>query len=578
MNEVEMLQQAQLAIKQGDIVTGKQLLKQILRENPQNDTAWLMATAITEYSEASIKYLNQAIEIDPTLQHLEGKKEKRLEEDGYAGMGKQDNLIVSFATFKKVMIFGVLVIISLLAVNGYLFQMRASSSEEPSEEMIDDELMLVDIDNLQTEEQTLNEQDEVEIETSGIIIDTLVAGGGKYVILRMQSIPGLAIYDTAEKKIVNTIRLASDNFLYAAGGNILLIYFPENNLLQTWDIETLEKLKTKANPKGPIITRITMGHNNDSRAFVRYASGTDALDRAGAYVLDIITLQEIPFELSGERTTIHNGVYRDFVHQRTDGSMHLISEWATSHTPTGLGAFVLSNDSWTTAYEHKSAGYVAVGDDGLVYTQSGDIYSSQLIKIGNISGEKLIPGIGGSLFLGIANDGSMQVYASGTTTPMGPVGNFPGLESRDDYQAMSGGWAKTPYVFDRHIIFNPIHGYIILIPPENNRIIQRSFDLVQLLEQAGVDYIVVTSIPDMSVASGESWEYQIEALSNDEHIQYSLEFGPEDMRVGDGGLVSWQVPIDYGGSSEKVTVLVENGNNDSTYHNFELQIKPLPSP
>ena len=406
--------------------------------------------------------------------------------------------------------------------------------------------------------------------TPNSITDAVVAGGGKYVILEMQAFPGLAVYDADEKKIIHTFRLASDNFLYAAGGNVVLVYYPENNLLQTWNLETFEKLKTKPNPNGAIVTYMTMGHSNGNRALIRYAVGTEALDRASMYFLDTTTLQEIPVKGEGNRLLGHNSSYRDFIHQRTDGVMQIVSEWATSHSPSGLGVFLLTDNSWTTVYDHTSVGYIAVGDDGLIYTQSGGIYNSQLTKIGDLPGTKLIPGIGGTLFLGITDNGSMQVYASGSITPIGPVGDFPGLSGNS--QAISGAWARTPFVFDRHIVFDPSHGRIILIPPEHDRVIQRDFNLEQLLEASGVNYLVVTSRPDTNVMPGETWRYKIETLSNAGGIKFTLEFGPDDMEMDDDGTLTWNVPVNHSGT-EKVVILIENEDGEATYHNFELQVK-----
>jgi hypothetical protein len=164
----------------------------------------------------------------------------------------------------------------------------------------------------------------------------------------------------------------------------------------------------------------------------------------------------------------------------------------------------------------------------------------------------------------------MQVYASGSTTPIGPVGDFPRLGQNSE--SMSDNWANTPYVFDRHIVFDPKHGRIILIPPENDRIIQRDFDLNQLLEKSGVDYLVVTSAPNTNVPAGENWRYKIETISNAEGIKFTLEFGPKGMEISNDGTLSWNVPANHSGA-EKVVVLIENEKNEAIYHNFELQVK-----
>lgn len=398
------------------------------------------------------------------------------------------------------------------------------------------------------------------------IADAVVAGGGKFVIVKMQSLHALAVYDADEQKIVHMLRLPSANFLYTAGGNVVLVYYPENTLLQTWSLRTFEKLKTKPNPVGAVVCNMTMGHSNGSRAFIRYAVGTEPLDQASVYLLNTSTLRQIP-STSG-RSRVENSSYRDFIHQRADGAMRFISDWDTSSSPSGLGIFLRSGDSWTSLYEHESVGYIATGDDGRLYTGRGNIYTNQLRKIGALPNKRLVPGIGGALFLAVDNDGNMQVYASGSTTPLGPAGVFPGLDKNVDWRSET--WAKTTFLFDRRVIFDPTHGRLILIPLSNDTIIQRSFDLKTLLEQSGIDYLVVTSAPDADVKPGELWTYKIQALSSAGGVKFALELGPEGMKTANDGTLTWKVPASFTGT-EKVIVLVADEGGESTYHNFELR-------
>ncbi len=597
MDETEILQQAQQAIERGDKAIGGHLLYKVIRQNPQNETAWFLLSTVMDDEEKKRECLARVLDINPHNQSARQKlaalgaassKRERIVQNTVAPLpvaasDSPKNKWVTWAllALNIIIIVGACATISGLAANNYALRTRfesyqrelvGGSTERNLQPLVtdgagDDEIASEpSSDGIAGEFETSGDQSaEIVTKTPDPITDALVTYGGKYLLLRMQAFPGLTVYDTDKREIVNTLRLASDNFLFASGGNIVLVYYPENNLLQTWSLDTFEKLKTKPNPKGNIISYMTMGHSNPDQALVRYADGTDALARASVYLLDTATLQEIP--LTGDENAPGRNVsYRDFIHQRTDGSMQIVSEWATSHSPTGLGVFVLTGNSWTFKYEHTSVGYIAVGDDGLLYAQNGDIYNSQLTRIGSLSGTKLIPGIGGTLFLGIAQDGLMQVYTSGSISPLGPVGRFPGAEKIED------GWAKTPYVFDRHVIFDPVRGHIILIPPENDRVVQREFNLEQMLSASGVDYLVVTSRPDVNVASGETWRYQIETLSNADGITFTLEFGPEGMEVSDDGTLVWDVPDDYSGT-EKVVLLVENENGEVIYHNFELYVR-----
>ncbi len=64
----QSLQEAIKAIKAGDKVLGKQLLAQIVREDPLNEAAWLWLSDVVETDEERIKCLKSALRINPDNQ------------------------------------------------------------------------------------------------------------------------------------------------------------------------------------------------------------------------------------------------------------------------------------------------------------------------------------------------------------------------------------------------------------------------------------------------------------------------------------------------------------------------------
>lgn len=411
----------------------------------------------------------------------------------------------------------------------------------------------------------------IETATPGPIVDAIVAGGGSRLVLRIEASPSLTIYDADSQELARTLRLPSSNFLYTAGDQTVLVYFPENNLFQTWDLGTGQKLKSKLNSMGATVTCMTMGHSNGGFAWIRWAEGTDALDRAGSYLLDTTSLEMVePYESEGGRRG-HNSSYRDRVHQRADGQMRLVSEWATSHSPTGLGLFVLSSEGWQTRYEHDTVGTILVGDDGLLYTQEGTIYNSQLTKVATIAGRKLIPAIGGRFFLGVGGDGSMQVYSSGTTSPVTVLGTFPGLQPGDRSFSHPASM-RAGFTLDRHVVLDPRNRRILLIPLTHEKVIYRYFDLEESLEDLGLDYLVVTSSPETVLRAGETWAYEIEVLTNARKYEVSLESAPDGMEIQNKRKLVWMPHPTFEGT-EHVVVLIQASNGESTYHNLELTVK-----
>lgn len=418
----------------------------------------------------------------------------------------------------------------------------------------------------QTAEENEPEPETIEgtvTKMAGLITDLRVAGGGKWVVLRMQASSDLAIYDTGEMKIVRTLRLGDSEFRFSAGGNVVLAYYPGTNLLESWDIESGNKLKSRLNPKGVQITNITMGCSNDKKALIRYATSTEALGHVGLFFLNVDTLQEFAFE--NKELSPHNRNYRNIVHQRADSQMQTISEWATSHSPSGLGLFRLSGDAWTFRYEHDTVGYIAVGDDGHLYTGNGGVYNQELTRIHSLKGVWPIPGIGGALFLGLSSDGQMQVYQAGAATPIVSVGRFPGsLEAMGDLARH-----RNSLSLDRHVVFAPERAYLLLVPPEHDRIVQRDFDLEKTVQDAGVEYLVFMSKPDRDITPGQTWQYKLQAISSASGITFMLESAPPEMVLGADNTISWRVPFDQG-PSESVVIRVEDESGQTAFQKIEL--------
>ena len=61
----DKLQQAITAIKSGDKVTGQQLLAQVIKAEPKNETAWLWMTTLTDDPEKKRYCLKTVLQINP---------------------------------------------------------------------------------------------------------------------------------------------------------------------------------------------------------------------------------------------------------------------------------------------------------------------------------------------------------------------------------------------------------------------------------------------------------------------------------------------------------------------------------
>lgn len=394
-----------------------------------------------------------------------------------------------------------------------------------------------------------------------------LAAGGQLILLRLQGIPGVAVYDIQKKDIVKMIRFDHAKFVFGAGGNRLVVYFSDINVLQTWDLTTFEKLRTKPNPKGPQITGIMMGHSNGKQAVVTYSGGGYRNPRL-RYILDVEALAEVPFPpetpiTASSRSANGRGILR------TDGTLQFVSEL---DYVTFLHWF--DGASWNETNENIGVDALVVGDDGYLYSDTGLIVNRQLQTVAKIPGQKLIPGINGPFFVGVSADGTLRLYSSGETQSVADLGSFP-TKNPDRFQKYFGSHPRPriAFPFDQHILFYPGSGDLILLPFEHNEVIQQHIDLKSLLNEAEVDYLFFASVPQSDVKPGESWTYRPTVLSNHASLTFKLDFGPPGMKVSSNGECTWNVPEEHPAGREKAIVSVEGKSGTSVFQTIELFVE-----
>ena len=64
-----------------------------------------------------------------------------------------------------------------------------------------------------------------------------IAGGGRYLVLKLKGTRALSVYDATTQKL-STLDVSEDDIVFAAGGDTVFVYLKEANELQTWNIPT----------------------------------------------------------------------------------------------------------------------------------------------------------------------------------------------------------------------------------------------------------------------------------------------------------------------------------------------------
>lgn len=406
-----------------------------------------------------------------------------------------------------------------------------------------------------------------ETKTPAVIDEALVAGGGRYLVLKLREMPALAVYDTWKGEMAGNLRLPSSQFVYAAGGDLAVVYFDEDNLLQTWDLAKLEKKLTKPNPVSGRVKNLLMGSARGDQAVVQFqASGSSTGDH---YLLNTRTLQPVN---KGGQPVMWRGHHSYFEHPgylRANRDLTILTEWSRSGSPSGVTVHTRRGNEFTAKNEHTSAGFLAPGEDNRIYTGIGDLYSTDAVKVGSISGQSLFPGVGGGFYLGLRQeDGRISVYPCGKASPLCQWGVFPdwNKESQDQMRYVRSD-AMPP---DRRIVFLPTIGRIVMLPLDNQRVVMKKFDLKATLDESGIDYLVVTSAPPPTVQPRKAWKYQIHVLSKAGKPTYKLDFAPQGMKVSEDGLITWKPPAKLPPQGEKVVVLIRDAGEEELFHSFTL--------
>ncbi|MCM3878039.1 MAG: serine protease [Thermoanaerobaculia bacterium] len=397
--------------------------------------------------------------------------------------------------------------------------------------------------------------------------DVLVAGDGRFLVLKLGDLSALGVYDTELKRLTRMIPGPSRNFLVAAGGDVALVAYGDNQLLTTFDVTTGVLLAADTSPFAGQITGLVMGHAS-SREALLVVRGKEAGLEAG-YLLDVRTLKPVvpPDANAGGVLDIR---WSSFLHDATVGADSKLQTLVVWRDRGGTAAVMDRNgDRFPGGVARNIPAPVFCGDDGRIYAP-GSVLGRDGVPIFQVPG-MLYPGVGGASYLALLPDGTLHVYLAGSSEELGSAGTYP-------------GWSDTPRAspsrppLDRRglVVFDASRNRIVFVRKDREALIQRDISLMNLLEGSEGDYLVVVSSPPSSIRTGSTLTYQIQALSKSSGISYVLEFGPPGMSVSPSGLVKWNVPQRGSpGLSREVSAVItlRSASGKQVFHNLRISVE-----
>lgn len=130
---------------------------------------------------------------------------------------------------------------------------------------------------------------------------------------------------------------------------------------------------------------------------------------------------------------------------------------------------------------------------------------------------------------------------------------------------------RDPLIRDKRLHLFPAARLIIGIPRTNDRLILRQFDPLQALKEGKIDYLIVASSPVTMATKNAMYSYQIQVESKRGGVTFSLESGPEGMKITPSGKLTWMP----GAAAAESTVIVRitDASSQEIFHTFKISVK-----
>jgi hypothetical protein len=391
------------------------------------------------------------------------------------------------------------------------------------------------------------EFDETVSKSEEAISETVIAGNGEYLVMRSEGSNILRIYDVGTDWIRSTIRLLSADFLLAAGGDCILVYFPNNKSFQTYNPFDGSLVATRHDVVQGLVTGIVMGSGRSDAAIVRRVQ-----DRGATSYLLLSTDPPKLVQSLNRPLAVSSRIRSQESTVRLSADSRLRSFCESS------GGRLQGWYGWTgEGYEQapaSSAGLPLLASDGHIVTSQGEIIDSSLQRVAEASGWALQPTLTPGLVIGVSNEGRLALFGMPDPQPLIDLGTIPGGP------------------VGRVLLCHPQQGDLVLLTGDRRHLVHRRFDLQQALEQSGKRYLVVTSWPDLVVAPGGRWHYQVQALSSAGGIDCKMASGPAAMQRPGLDAFTWVAPTD-GIDREPVVIEIRDRAGTRRYQRFTVRIK-----
>jgi hypothetical protein len=414
----------------------------------------------------------------------------------------------------------------------------------------------------------------------GPLGDVCVGGGGRFLILHLPRDRMLAVFDANEARVVKYLPAEYDAKI-AAGLDKLLVGLPATDMLQRWSLSTFEKEATGPSPVPGTVKQFVMG--SASRGPLFLGVGGQPMQGGGLVAVDPLTFKDVGFKTEDDRgPRLGFDQYPSELRVSADG--RLITAWTPALSPSGRTTLLRQGDTWKGHHEHGSFGDLLPSPDGRLVLASGWMFTAE----GKVVREgprrpapwvRYVPALHGPFFVslnqtkqGDQHSLSVGIHVGSDERPLVTLPNLDAFQGLVDWRVGGG------LPFDRHVFLIPDARLLVVIPRAKDKLLLCRFDLEQLLDKAGGDYLFVQSQPVTTAVRGQTYTYQVDVKSRKGNLKIKLDSGPEGMKVSPEGQVTWAVAGNFPAAEVDVVLTVSDASGQEIPHKFKISLRDRPEP
>jgi hypothetical protein len=441
--------------------------------------------------------------------------------------------------------------------NTYIYQSFIIYKKEPSNVVNPSEK-----DPEKSLEKLFDEKSIGEFKLQEVVDKVILAGSGNLILLQMNKLGKVQIFDIRTEKIIGEISLGAIDTIVVGTANSIILISPSKMVIQRWSIEPLIKMVTIPIPFVETIDGAIGGYASNGPFLI--------MTRQGPRFLDVNKLTLIKTEtISGTSNWCNHPTTGLFVLASADGS--LFTGWTKSGGPSGIRTLSLEGLKIVEKYLHVSAGPILPNFDGSILFTGYDEYNAELKVRERVNRLKTFPAISSTFYLGavvtpysLKDEVSISICSTIGRTILLTLNELPGIGDNLN-------WVEGLSLSDR-IIFNSTLKKLIIIDVNQILLHILQINIEKTLPEKLGDYLFIDSIPLVNASLGKRYVYAIKVFSKIGGIKFSIKNGPPGMTISPEGVLVWELPKSYPTEKVSVKVVVSDTSKKEISHSFIVNI------